>query len=54
MAEGVSNARSIGRIAERLGVEMPIVAAVCRMLYEDAPAKAIVDELLSRELKAEF
>jgi glycerol-3-phosphate dehydrogenase (NAD(P)+) len=54
VAEGVSNARSIGRIAERLGVEMPIVAAVCRMLYEDAPAKAIVDELLSRELKAEF
>jgi glycerol-3-phosphate dehydrogenase (NAD(P)+) len=54
VAEGVSNARSIGRIAERMGVEMPIVTAVCRVLYEGAPAKAMVDELLSRELKAEF
>jgi glycerol-3-phosphate dehydrogenase (NAD(P)+) len=54
VVEGVSNARSIRRIAERIGVEMPIVTAVCRVLYEDAPAKAMVDELLSRELKAEF
>jgi glycerol-3-phosphate dehydrogenase (NAD(P)+) len=54
VAEGVSNALSIGRLAERMGVEMPIVAAVCRVLYEGAPAKAMVEELLSRELKAEF
>jgi glycerol-3-phosphate dehydrogenase (NAD(P)+) len=54
VAEGVSNARSIGRLAERMGVEMPIVSAVCRVLYEGAPANAMVDELLSRELKAEF
>ena len=54
VAEGVSNARSIRRLAERLGVEMPIVIAVCRVLYEGAPANAMVDELLSRELKAEF
>ncbi len=54
VAEGVSNARSITRLAERMGVEMPIVAAVCRVLYEGAPANAMVEELLSRELKAEF
>jgi glycerol-3-phosphate dehydrogenase (NAD(P)+) len=54
VAEGVSNARSINTLAERMGVEMPIVAAVCRVLYEGAPANAMVDELLSRELKAEF
>jgi glycerol-3-phosphate dehydrogenase (NAD(P)+) len=54
VAEGVSNARSIRRLAERMGVEMPIVAAVCRVLYEGAPANAMVEELLSRELKAEF
>ncbi len=54
VAEGVSNALSIKRLAERMGVEMPIVAAVCRVLYEGAPAKAMVEELLSRELKAEF
>jgi len=54
VAEGISNARSINTLAERMGVEMPIVAAVCRVLYEGAPANAMVDELLSRELKAEF
>ena len=54
MAEGVSNARSIRRLADRIGVEMPIVAAVCRALYEGAPANAMVEELLNRELKAEF
>jgi glycerol-3-phosphate dehydrogenase (NAD(P)+) len=54
VVEGVSNARSIGRLAERMGVEMPIVTAVCRVLYEGAPANAMVEELLNRELKAEF
>ncbi|HEY2523710.1 MAG TPA: NAD(P)H-dependent glycerol-3-phosphate dehydrogenase [Candidatus Binataceae bacterium] len=54
VAEGVANARSISRLAERMGVEMPIASAVCRVLYEGAPAHAMVDELLSRELKAEF
>jgi glycerol-3-phosphate dehydrogenase (NAD(P)+) len=54
VAEGVSNARSIGTLAERMGVEMPIVRAVCRVLYEGAPANAMVEELLNRELKAEF
>jgi glycerol-3-phosphate dehydrogenase (NAD(P)+) len=54
VAEGLSNARSIRQLAERMGVEMPIVEAVCRVLYEGAPANAMVEELLSRELKAEF
>jgi glycerol-3-phosphate dehydrogenase (NAD(P)+) len=54
VAEGVSNARSISRLADRMGVEMPIVTAVCRVLYEGAPANAMVEELLNRELKAEF
>jgi len=54
VAEGATNALSIRRLAERMGVEMPIVTAVCRVLYEGAPAKAMVEELLSRELKAEF
>jgi glycerol-3-phosphate dehydrogenase (NAD(P)+) len=54
VAEGMSNARSMKSLSERLGVEMPIVTAVCRVLYEGEPANAMVDELLSRELKAEF
>jgi glycerol-3-phosphate dehydrogenase (NAD(P)+) len=52
--EGLSNARSIVRLAERHGVEMPISSAVYRVLYEAAPPGAMVEELLSRELKAEF
>jgi len=54
IAEGVSNARAIVRLAERHRVEMPIASAVYRVLYEAAPPGAMVEELLSRELKAEF
>ncbi|HJU29588.1 MAG TPA: NAD(P)H-dependent glycerol-3-phosphate dehydrogenase [Candidatus Binataceae bacterium] len=52
--EGASNARSVRMLAARMDVEMPIVAAVARVLYEGASANAMVDELLRRELKAEF
>ena len=54
VAEGAGNALVIRELAARIGVEMPIVEAVCRVLYEAAPANAMVEELLSRQLKAEF
>jgi glycerol-3-phosphate dehydrogenase (NAD(P)+) len=54
VAEGAANARTVSALAARLKVEMPIVNAVRRILYEAAPVNAIVDELLSRQLKAEF
>jgi glycerol-3-phosphate dehydrogenase (NAD(P)+) len=54
VAEGAANAVAIRALAARIGVEMPIVSAVCRVLYEAAPANAMVEELLSRQLKAEF
>jgi glycerol-3-phosphate dehydrogenase (NAD(P)+) len=54
VAEGASNARSVKRLAERINIEMPIVTAVYRVLYEGAAANAMVEELLNRELKAEF
>jgi glycerol-3-phosphate dehydrogenase (NAD(P)+) len=54
VAEGMPNAASVHKLAQRLGVEMPIVTAVYRILYEGASARAMVDGLLSRELKAEF
>jgi glycerol-3-phosphate dehydrogenase (NAD(P)+) len=54
VVEGISNARSFRALAERSGVEMPIVSAVYRILYERAPVRAMVEELLNRELKAEF
>lgn len=54
VAEGMSNAAAVHKLARRLEVEMPIVTAVYRVLYESAPASAMVEQLLSRELKAEF
>jgi glycerol-3-phosphate dehydrogenase (NAD(P)+) len=54
VAEGVSNAHAIVTLSERYGVEMPISSAVYRILYEAASPGAMVEELLSRELKAEF
>lgn len=54
IAEGVANAKSIRKLADRLGVDMPITSAVYRLLYEAVPANAMVEELLNRELKAEF
>lgn len=52
--EGVTNALSIRALSRQAGVETPIVDAVYRIVYEAAPAGAMVKELLSRELKAEF
>ncbi len=54
IAEGVVNARLVAELGERWDVELPIVAAVCRCLYEDQPPQAMVEGLFSRELKAEF
>ena len=54
IAEGVSNARAIVRLAQRHSVEMPISSAVYRILYDAASPGAMVEELLGRELKAEF
>ena len=41
------------RIAERLGVDMPITAGVCRVLDDPAAARSAVQDLLKREPKAE-
>ena len=53
VAEGVTTARSALALAERTGVEMPIVAAVCRILYDGQPAAQAIEELMSRGLRAE-
>jgi len=51
--EGYAAARAIRAVAARTGVEMPICAAVYRVLYERMPAQDAVRELMSRPLKAE-
>ena len=53
VAEGVNTARELDRIADRLGIEMPVTRAVCRVLNDHTQARAAADGLLNREQKAE-
>ena len=41
------------KLAKKYGVEMPIVAQVNRILFEDEPARSAVMELMQRDLKQE-
>lgn len=54
VAEGVYTVREVHQLAQRLGVDMPICAAVYRVLYEHLPAASAVEDLLSRAPNAEF
>jgi glycerol-3-phosphate dehydrogenase (NAD(P)+) len=53
VAEGVAAAQSARELALREGVEMPIVDAVNRVLFEGQPARSAIGELMTRELRAE-
>jgi glycerol-3-phosphate dehydrogenase (NAD(P)+) len=54
VAEGVSTAREVGKLAASLGIEMPITRAVCRIIDGAVPARDAVQELLRRDPKAEY
>jgi glycerol-3-phosphate dehydrogenase (NAD(P)+) len=54
VAEGVVNTRAIKRLADRQGVEMPIVDCVYKVLYEGMPPEQALTELFGRSLKPEF
>jgi glycerol-3-phosphate dehydrogenase (NAD(P)+) len=53
VAEGVVTARSAGQLADRHGVEMPIVEMVNRILFEGHTARRAVAEMMTRELRPE-
>ena len=53
VVEGVKAAKAVHEVAERLGIEMPIVNQVYRILYEGASPREAVEALMSRELKPE-
>jgi glycerol-3-phosphate dehydrogenase (NAD(P)+) len=53
VAEGVATTKSALALAERVGVEMPIVSMVYRVLFDGLPAHRGVTELMARELRAE-
>jgi glycerol-3-phosphate dehydrogenase (NAD(P)+) len=46
-------AQSALALAQRSGVEMPIVRAVNRVLFEGRPARQAIGDLMERELRAE-
>jgi glycerol-3-phosphate dehydrogenase (NAD(P)+) len=53
VAEGVFTTSSTMELAAREGVDMPIVQAVDRILFEGYPARQAIAELMSRELRPE-
>ena len=53
VAEGVVTTESAKALAEREGVDMPIVRAVHRVLFEKQPARWALVELMTRDLKGE-
>ena len=53
VAEGVSTAREVARLATQLGIDMPITQAVDAILHRNEPAAAAVEKLLSRDPKSE-
>jgi glycerol-3-phosphate dehydrogenase (NAD(P)+) len=53
IAEGVRNTRTVCRLAERLGVDMPIVGQMAQVLYNGKEPASAVRDLMLRSLKAE-
>ena len=53
VAEGVSTAREVARLAIQLAIDMPITQAVDAILHRNEPAAAAVEKLLSRDPKSE-
>ena len=53
VAEGVATAPAVRQLAERVGADMPICAAVAGILAGEADIDATIAELLSRPIKSE-
>jgi glycerol-3-phosphate dehydrogenase (NAD(P)+) len=53
VVEGVATAASIARVAERLGIDMPIAAGVDALIHRGEAVDAVIDLLLRRPYRAE-
>ncbi|HEX5339857.1 MAG TPA: NAD(P)H-dependent glycerol-3-phosphate dehydrogenase [Gammaproteobacteria bacterium] len=53
VVEGVPAAEAVHLLAQRVGVEMPIIEYVYRILYENLSPRDAVEALMSRSLKSE-
>ena len=54
VAEGVATTRAANALAQRTGIEMPIVSEVHAVLFENKPAREALEALMLREPKAEL
>jgi glycerol-3-phosphate dehydrogenase (NAD(P)+) len=54
VAEGVPTAEAAHKLAERLGVELPISSEVYRVLFEGKGVAAAVEDVLHRPLRSEW
>ena len=54
VAEGIKTTRSVRDLAVRIGVEMPISAAIYKVLYEDHPVGQVMTDLLGRPPRHEL
>lgn len=53
IVEGVYSAKAARGLAEKYEVELPIVNEICKVLFEDKPAKDAVSDLMLRDKKIE-
>ncbi len=54
VAEGVKTTRSAWRLSRKVGVDMPILEQIYKVIYEDKPCAAAVKSLLARNQKDEL
>jgi len=54
VAEGIRTVRSVHDLAAKVGVEMPISAAMYRVLYEGKPVGQVMSDLLGRPPRHEL
>jgi glycerol-3-phosphate dehydrogenase (NAD(P)+) len=54
VAEGVKSCKPIFELGKEAGVWMPITENVVKICHEDTPVEDVVQDLLAREIKAEF
>jgi len=53
VAEGVGTAKAAMALGDRVGVELPIMREVARVLFEGKPTRQAIADLMERTLKAE-
>jgi glycerol-3-phosphate dehydrogenase (NAD(P)+) len=53
IAEGIRTTKAVKRLADTLGIEMPITNEVSAVIYDRKPARDAVTELMTRRLREE-